>query len=342
MTIHLLEAIAATLLTGLLCAFVTLRVARRSVRWAAILAPLSVVLAVAAGLLVGMQVMLVSEVQVPLLILLATAPVALLVGVFVSVKNQRMMEQAQAELELERRRREVEEGRRELITWLSHDLRTPLAGIRAMAEALEDGVASDPRAYYGQIIESAQRTTVMVNDLMAMASLRSGTVKLQTEAVSLADLVSDLIAQIEPVAEAKTVRLEGETLVSESDMIGDGVLLTRALQNVIMNAVQYTKTDSTVTVKLDAVGSDLRVQVADECAGLQAEELEHIFTAGWRGDIARTPQKTGSKALNSGGSGLGLAIVKTIVEAHGGSVSISNNVAHTGCVVNLLLPRLGR
>ena len=329
MTWHLLIAVTAALATGLICAFITLRVARYSVRWAALLSPLSVMLAMAAGLLVGMKLMLIEAGMVTLLILAAVAPVALLIGVFVSMRSQKIITQTTAQLELEKRRREVEEGRRELITWLSHDLRTPLAGIRAMGEALEDGVASDPQLYYRNIVTQADRTTAMVNDLMAMASLRSGTTKIQTEAVTLADLVSDLISQLTPLAQSRSVTLSGVTHACCSDVIGDAGLLTRALQNVIVNAVQYTQPGTGVEVVLDCADNRLRVSVSDHCPGLSPADLERMFEAGWRGDAARTPDA-------ATGSGLGLPIVRTVVEAHGGHVQAENT--DQGCVLQIELP----
>ena len=131
-----------------------------------------------------------------------TAPVALLVGVFVSATTQARIAAATAALEEERRGREVENGRRELISWLSHDLRTPLAGIRAMGEALEDGISADPAKYHRAIVVEAERTSVMVDDIMALASLQSRTTPLTLETLSLADLTSDLVNQLAPLAAA--------------------------------------------------------------------------------------------------------------------------------------------
>lgn len=138
---ELLLAVAAAIVTGMLGALVTVRIARKSLRWASILSPLAVVGSIAAGLIVGIHFMVIEGQSVVLLILAATMPVALALGVGMSMKAQQVAAQSLAEIEKERRQREVEEGRRELITWLSHDLRTPLAGIKAMGEALEDGVA---------------------------------------------------------------------------------------------------------------------------------------------------------------------------------------------------------
>lgn len=329
MTGQLLIVAAVTLLVGLGCTAMTLSVARRSVRWAALLSPITVVVTVGVGMLVGVRLMLIESVGVPLLLLAATVPAALLAGVLVALRSQRVIAEAAAALEQERRRREVEQGRRELIAWLSHDLRTPLAGIRAMGEALEDGIAPDPASYHRAIVTEAERTAAMVDDVLALAGLQSGTLELNSETVTVSDLVSDLVGNLTPLALRRDVRLTGSVEGDSSDVTGDAGLLSRALQNIIGNAIAYTRPGTEVTVVVS--GDDtVRVQVRDGCGGLSPEALEKSFTAGWRGDRARTPG-AGS------GNGLGLPIVRTIVAAHRGTVDLRNRPP--GCEVTIELPR---
>lgn len=333
-----LLALTATAAVGLLCALITSRIARVSMCWAALLAPLAVVLSMAAGLWVGVAQMLI-DARVPLLILAVTAPVALLIGVFVSIRSHQQLAQAQAAAEQERRKHEVEAGRRELISWVSHDLRTPLAGIRAMGEALEDGMADDPERYYRAITAEAKRTSEMVDDLMALAGLHSGAVGIAVEPISLSDVVSDLIEQLAPLASQRDVTLTGGTTTT-AEVMGDAGLLTRAIQNTIANAIAYTAPQSRVTVQVSAGTSPggspaVTVTVTDGCGGLSSSELEHACDAGWRGDTARTP---GDQV----GSGLGLAIARTIIESHGGKLTLANTPAHagepTGCTVTCVIP----
>lgn len=324
----ILPAVAATVAVGLVCAVATSRVARRSVRWASVLAPVSVVLAMGTGILVGVQQMLL-DATIPLVLLAATAPVALLVGVFVSARAQQQVSEATAALEEERREREVEAGRRELITWMSHDLRTPLAGIRAMGEALEDGVAPDPAAYHHAIVSEAARTSTMVDDLMALAGLSTGTRELVEEPVSISDVLSDVVAQLTPLAEQREVTVSGGS-TGIVEVRGDGQLLARAVQNVVANAVSYTRRGSTVTAQVSREGSAVVVEVCDECGGIAQGDLARVFEAGWRGDLARTP----GAAV---GSGLGMPIVRSIVESHGGRASIRNE--GRGCCVALRFPQ---
>jgi len=103
------------------------------------------------------------------------------------------------------REQALESARRELVAWISHDLRTPLAGLRAMAEALEDGVAEEPEQYYKQIVASVDRLTQMVEDLFDLSRIQSGNVGRQAESIALGDLVSDGIAALQPLAAAAGV-----------------------------------------------------------------------------------------------------------------------------------------
>lgn len=329
MTEQLLIVAAATLGVGLACAGLTSVVARRSVRWAVLLSPVTVVLTVGAGLLLGVRLMLIESVKVPLLLLATTIPVALVAGILVSLRSHRVIMAAAAELEKAKRQREVEAGRRELITWISHDLRTPLAGIRAMGEALEDGIAPDPSLYYRNIVAQAERTAAMVDDVLALAGLQTQAVELGTETVSLSDLASDLVSQLEPLASQREVELRGAVTGGAGDVVGDPGLLARALQNVVGNAIAYTKPGTCVLVEVETA-DEVRVRVSDGCGGLSEADLEQVFSAGWRADRARTPGA-------GGGNGLGLPIVRTIVNAHGGSVEMHNHGA--GCEVEIRLPR---
>lgn len=323
----ILLALGATVAVGLIGAATTSAVTRRWPMIGAALAPVWVVLAMGAGLLVGVQQMLL-DATIPLLILAATAPVALVVGMFTSVRTQQQIAQATAAFEAERRIREVEEGRRELIAGLSHDLRTPLAGIRAMAEALEDGVAPDPAAHRRAIVREATRTSSMVDDLLALASLDAGARDLVREPVSLGDTVSDLIAHLQPLADRRGVRIVGD-VQGPCEVQGDASLLPRAVQNILVNAVAYTQEDSEVRVTVVGEASSVTVEVVDACGGIPDEQLAHAFEAGWRGDAARTP----GAAV---GSGLGLTIVKTVATSHGGDVTLDN--VPGGCRCTLTIP----
>lgn len=319
-----LWAVGATIAVGILGMLVTIAVARRSLRWAAVLGPITVLLAVAAGMLVGVDQMLV-DAQVPMVMLLATAPVALAVGVVISMSTQRRAAESASALERERSARELEQGRRELMAGMSHDLRTPLAGIRAMAEALEDGIVADPREYYRAIADEAQRTSGIVDDLLALTRLSSGSAESVAEPVSVGDALSDLVAHLAPLAKQRDVRVTG-SVDGAVEVVGDAGLISRALQNVLVNAIAYTQPGTTVRARAFVADGHAVVEVRDGCGGLRDEELARVFDTGWRGDAARTP---GALA----GTGLGLPIVQMVMDLHGGAVTVEN--AGDGCLVRL-------
>jgi signal transduction histidine kinase len=233
------------------------------------------------------------------------------------------------------RERALESARRDLVSWVSHDLRTPLAGLRAMAEALEDGVVDNPEQYYKQIGASVERLNQMVEDLFDLSRIQAGVVSREVENISLDDLVSDCIAALEPLAAAQDVRLTG-AVSGATAISGNGPELNRALTNLVANAIRHTHAHGAVDVRvgLTPVGPDgaiAEVLVRDECGGIPEEHLHRVFDVGFRGEAART-----SNGKDSGGAGLGLAITRGIVEAHAGTVEVSNRPG--GCQFRVRLP----
>jgi signal transduction histidine kinase len=216
------------------------------------------------------------------------------------------------------RERALESSRRELVAWVSHDLRTPLAGLRAISEALEDGVAENPELYYKQIHAAVERLAGMVDDLFELSRIQAGAVTAEAEQVSLDDVVSDCLAAIYPLARAQGVRLTGRT-AGPIAVHGNGAELTRAVTNLLANAVRHTEADGAVDVQVASVGDTAQVSVRDGCGGIAQDDLARVFDVGFRGEAARSPGSSGS-----GGAGLGLAIARGIVEAHGGSVEVGN------------------
>ncbi|MEJ7832566.1 MAG: histidine kinase dimerization/phospho-acceptor domain-containing protein, partial [Nocardioides sp.] len=131
----------------------------------------------------------------------------------------------------------LEESRRELVSWVSHDLRTPLAGMRAMTEALEDGMAPDPRRYQRQIRAEVDRMVRMVDDLFELSRIHAGVLQLTPQTVALGDLVSEAIAGADPVARARQVRLGG-TVEQGLQVTADPAGMSRVLANLIMNGIR--------------------------------------------------------------------------------------------------------
>ncbi|QKJ19405.1 sensor histidine kinase [Microbacterium hominis] len=226
----------------------------------------------------------------------------------------------------------IEASRRELVAWISHDLRTPLAGIRAMAEALEDGLADDPERYLRQMRGQVDLLTGMVEDLFDLSRLDAGAHRLAVQDVSLLDVVSDAVADLRPATRGRAVDVESGL---DRDLVVrvDPGELTRAIGNLVMNAVQHTPAPGRIVVRAELVDDRPTVSVIDSGPGIDEADLPRLFEAGWRGSAARTPR---TEAAGAPGAGLGLAIVRGIVDAHRGEVAVRN--VPGGCRFDILLP----
>ena len=236
---------------------------------------------------------------------------------------------ARAQLESEA----IDRKRRELVAWVTHDLRTPLAGIRAMIEALEDGVVSDAPTvsrYHATIRLEADRLAGLVDDLFELSQIQSGTLSLALVPVALDEVLADAIEGAGVAARAKGVHLICEVgdpcpvvEVATPEMI-------RVVRNLLDNAIRHTQTSGTVELNagIDDDGSSVEVSVLDGCGGIPPEDLGRVFEMGYRGDVARTP--------GEGRGGLGLAVAQGLVQAHDGHISVSNEA--TGCRFTVRIP----
>ncbi|GGO00582.1 sensor histidine kinase [Microbispora bryophytorum] len=242
------------------------------------------------------------------------------------------LEQAYERLRLgHERERALESARRELVAWVSHDLRTPLAGMRAMVEALEDGVADDPetvKRYHVQIRVEVDRLAGMVEDLFELSRIHAGTLRPRLTRTGLGDLVADTLAAVEPLARAEGVHLTGEA-DPRVPVSADAGQLGRAVRNLVVNAIRHTPARGTVVVRAVAEGTTARLSVLDGCGGIPEEDLPRVFDVAFRGEAARTPGP-------DGGAGLGLAIARGIVEAHDGEIDVVNQ--GPGCLFTITLP----
>lgn len=224
----------------------------------------------------------------------------------------------------------LDAARRQFFAWISHDLRTPLAGMRAMTEALDDGVAPDPGAYLHTIRAKVDTLTSMVDDLFELSTLQSGTLRIQRELVELLDLVSDAVSDIQPTAASRGIRIvqrgvEGHLLWA------DPRELTRAIGNLLANGVRHAPEGSEILVSAHTRDdSHLILSIMDHGSGVGVEDLGRMFDVGWRANTARTTDVHGH------GAGLGLAIVRGIVEAHGGQIEAEH--VPDGFRLNVTLP----
>jgi signal transduction histidine kinase len=263
-----------------------------------------------------------------LLVVLVTLPVALLLGHAIARRSV-------WEREARERERAAEASRRELVAWISHDLRTPLAGIRAMAEALADGVVSSPSevaGYANRIGGESRRLSGMVDDLFELSRITAGALSLTMSQVALREVVSDVLAAQVPVAHRKRVRVLANA--DEAPVVlGSDPELARVVRNLVSNAIRHTPPDGTVAVQIGVDGRDAVLAVDDACGGIPDGELTRVFDVAFRGSAARTP--TPNEEEQAGG-GLGLAIAKGLVEAHRGRIDAQNH--GPGCRFEVRLP----
>ncbi|RBQ21255.1 two-component sensor histidine kinase [Spongiactinospora rosea] len=243
------------------------------------------------------------------------------------------LDEAYARLRAAREReRALEFARRELVAWVSHDLRTPLAGMRAMAEALEDGVAADQETvarYHRQIGLEVDRLTAMVDDLFELSRIHAGALRLAPARLDLRDLVADALAAAEPPARSQGVRLAADPGPPIA-VRADPNALGRALRNLVANGIRHTPPGGEVRIRAAAHGERARLSVTDACGGIPPGDLPRVFDIAFRGETARTPTPDG------GGAGLGLAIARGLVEAHDGVITVAND--GPGCRFDIEIP----
>jgi signal transduction histidine kinase len=229
------------------------------------------------------------------------------------------------------REQALETSRRELVAWVSHDLRTPLAGLRAMAEALEDQVVTDPREvnhYHSQIRIETERLAAMIDDLFELSKIHAGALRLTRRVAGLEELVAEVVASAEPVARVKRIRIIGSAVRGMPVLI-DSAEFGRAVRNLVINAIRHTPPDGTIEVLGEIQSGMACVSVADECGGIPPADLPRVFDVAFRGESARTPDP-------AGGAGLGLSIARGIVEAHAGEIGVRNT--GPGCQFMIKLP----
>jgi signal transduction histidine kinase len=210
------------------------------------------------------------------------------------------------------RERELDAARRDLTVALSHDLRTPLASLRAMVEAIDEGVVDDPadlRRYVAEMRRSTEQLSRMVDDLFELAQLEAGALEVAARRALLGDVVANAVATVEPAATAKGLALAAD--LGGTASVPCSPSLERVLQNLLSNAVRHTPADGTVRVLASLDGGRLSLAVEDTGEGIDPADLPRVFDPFFRADPARTGP----------GSGLGLALAKRIVEALGGSIS---------------------
>jgi len=226
-----------------------------------------------------------------------------------------MATKLQAAMERERR---IERTRRDLVTAVSHDLRTPLSSLQAMVEAIEEGVIEDTpnlRRYAVEMRRSVSQLVSMVEDLFEMVQLDEGAIETETHRARLVEIVSSAVAAVE--VQAREKRLSLVTNLNGAEDAPCSPRMTRVLQNLLVNAVRHTPADGTVQVHASRSPDGLEVAVEDTGEGLAPEDLERVFEPFFRADPARSGP----------GAGLGLALAQRIVESLGGRIEAESRPA---------------
>jgi signal transduction histidine kinase len=222
------------------------------------------------------------------------------------------------------KQRELERLRTDLIAWVSHDLQTPLASIRAILEALYDGIVEEPETVK-RYLHTAQRDvrslSALIDDLFQMAQLDAGGIPLEIAEASLSDLISDTLESFSELAARQGVSLEGSAGIDVDPVSMDTQRIGRVLNNLIGNALRHTPAGGRVEVQARRANGGVEVSVCDSGEGIRLEDLPNIFESFYRGEKSR------SRA--TGGAGLGLAIARGIVRAHGGEIRVESQPGDT-------------
>ena len=258
----------------------------------------------------------------------AAVPAGLATSEFTFLAEQ--LATAQRDLgDARRRQADLEQARSELVAWMSHDLRSPIAAIRALAEALVDGVvdeADDVDQYQRSIIVETERLARLVDDLFELSRIHAGAVDGEQPMSALHVLVGDVADRA-----AVRARAEGRTIHADIEVVGTPVPerdMRRILDNLLDNAIRFSPVGGDIRLGVSATDDGAAVTVADSCGGISDEIKSRVFDLGYRADDARN--------RNDGGGGLGLAIARGLAEARGATLTIDDH--DHGCVFALRVP----
>lgn len=231
------------------------------------------------------------------------------------------------ERQIREQERAAEAARRELVAWVSHDLRTPLAGIRAMSEALRDAVVTEPEEvteFADRIDRETVRLSGMVDDLFEMSRIHSGSLRLEVETIDVREVADEVRAGLAQAAARVEVALELDAPHPVPAPVGVSAL-ARILRNLVLNALAHTPAGGRIVISVrgegDGDGTDAVIRVDDTGAGIAEADLDRIFDLAYRGTTHRSPANTDGLPA---GTGMGLAIARGLVDVHGGTVVAAN------------------
>jgi len=224
---------------------------------------------------------------------------------------------------------EVDRMRKDLVANVSHELRTPISALRALLENLIDGVEPVEHATLETTLRQVERLGGLVEQLLELSKLESGTVPLKRARIDLRPVVEQVLDETRPQAERRDVVVALDS-AAPVELAADEHRLHQVVANLVSNAIRHSPKGGRVTLRVAAHDGTARLEVLDEGPGIPAEEAERVFERFYRSDHAR--------AATEGGSGLGLAIARWIVELHGGTIRAEEAEPH-GCRMVVELPR---
>jgi signal transduction histidine kinase len=209
--------------------------------------------------------------------------------------------------------------RTDLIAWVSHDLQTPLASIRAILEALADGVVEKPEEVTRYLL-TAQRDvrslSILIDDLLEMAQLDAGGLPLDLADSSLADLISDTLESFSELAARQKISISGHSDPNVDPVRMDTMRIGRVLNNLLSNALWHTPSGGKIVLEAQRTPRGVEVSVSDSGEGIRKDDLPKVFDRFYRGEKSRS--------RTTGGSGLGLAISRGLIRAHGGDITVES------------------
>ena len=206
-----------------------------------------------------------------------------------------------------------EEQMRRFVGDASHELRTPLTSVKGYTELYRSGATQDFGMVVDRIEGEGARMTLLVEDLLALTRAEGS--RMEKQPVDMFELAVNVVSSVQAAHPGRSIGIHNDT--TEPPMvIGDASQLHRVLSNIVVNGLKHGGPDAAVDVNIRKDGDTIVVAISDNGVGMSPEVTSHIFERFYRADESRSRE--------SGGSGLGLAITKTLVEAHGGSISVES------------------
>ena len=238
--------------------------------------------------------------------------------------------------EVEEQKRQLEQTRRDLTAWVSHDLRTPLASLRVMIEAMLDGVVDDEatvRRYLDSSRAEVEHLSYLIDDLFELAQMDVGHLKLNLQQASIRDLISDTLGSMAAKADQHGITLDGQVSDDIDMILMAPDKIQRVLTNLVDNAIKYAESGVIVALRAWREGDEVRIDIHNSGSFIPQDVLPRLFESFYRGEGSRMRGDDGAR-----GTGLGLAIARGFIEAHDGRIW-ATSVEADGTTFSFTLPQ---